>query len=121
MAAMEHRLFFLNPFSATRRYKCHQNKVKVKGLSRKSSFLAGFFIFLHGCTKKFNQLAKKELLKIFLSSIKTKVTIKFLKVYFLFYFFFFFLPKIRLTLKELKVPLTSYQPTFSVKWITRSG
>ena len=34
-----------NPFSATRRYKRHQNKVKVKGLGRKSSYLDGFFDF----------------------------------------------------------------------------
>ena len=31
---------------------------------------------------KFNQLANKELLQIYLSSIKTKVTIKFLFVFF---------------------------------------
>ena len=30
---------------ATRRYKRHQNKVKVKGLGRNSSYLAGFSIF----------------------------------------------------------------------------
>ena len=35
----------VNPFSATRRYECHQNKVKVKGLDRNSSYLAGFSIF----------------------------------------------------------------------------
>ena len=48
-----------NPFSATRHYKRHQNKVKVKGLGRKSSNLpaAGFSIFFHGSMKKFNQLA----------------------------------------------------------------
>ena len=34
----------MNPFSATRGYKRHQNKVKVKGLGRKSSYLAGFSI-----------------------------------------------------------------------------
>ena len=51
------------PFSATIRYKRHQNKVKVKGVGRKSSYLAGFFFFFfffHGSMKKFNQLAKKE-------------------------------------------------------------
>ena len=66
----------INPFSATRLYKRHQNKVKVKGLGRNSSFSAGFsifFFFFHGSMKKFNQLAKKKLLKIFLSSIKTTV------------------------------------------------
>ena len=36
--------------------------------------------------KNFNQLAKKKLLKIFLSSIKTKVAIKFLKKLFFFFF-----------------------------------
>ena len=62
-----------DPFSAIRRYKCHQNK--VKGLDKKSSYLAGFSTsFFHGSMKKFNHLAKKKkLLKIFLSSIKTKV------------------------------------------------
>ena len=34
--------YILNPFSATRLYKCHQNKVNVKGLGRSSSYLAGF-------------------------------------------------------------------------------
>ena len=32
----------LNPFSATRRDSGHQNKVKVKGLCRNSSYLTGF-------------------------------------------------------------------------------
>ena len=36
---------YINPFSATRHYKRHQNKVKVKGLGRNSSYLAGFSIF----------------------------------------------------------------------------
>ena len=49
----------LTLFSATRRYKRHQNKVKVKGLGRKSSYSAGFSIVFHGSMKKFNQLAKK--------------------------------------------------------------
>ena len=48
-----------NPFSATRRYERHQNKVKVKGLGRNSSYLAGFsiffFFFFHGSMKKFSQ------------------------------------------------------------------
>ena len=50
----------LNPFSTTRRYKRHQNKVKVKGLGRNSSYLAVFFFFFffffffHGSMKKFN-------------------------------------------------------------------
>ena len=35
----------LNPFSTTRRYKRHQNKVKVKGLGRNNSYLAAFSIF----------------------------------------------------------------------------
>ena len=41
--------------------------MKVKGLGRKSSDLAGFsFFFFHGSMKKFNQWAKKKkkLLKI---------------------------------------------------------
>ena len=56
----------LNTFSATRRDSRHQNKVKVKGLGRNSSDLAGFSIFFfHGSMKKFSQLAKKNYLKIF--------------------------------------------------------
>ena len=35
----------LEHFSSTRRYKHHQNKGKVKGLGRNSSYLAGFSIF----------------------------------------------------------------------------
>ena len=88
-------LMMFNPFSATRRYKCHQNKVKVKGLSKNSSYLAEFSIFFHGSMKKFNQLAKNKLLKIFLSTIKTKVAIKFPKK------LFFFLLKIGLVPKRL--------------------
>ena len=70
--------FIFNPFSATRRYKHHQNKVKVKGLGRKSSYLAGFSIFFsHGSMKKLSvgkkKKKKKKLLKIFLSSRKTEV------------------------------------------------
>ena len=37
----------IDPFSTTRRYKRHQNKVKVKGFSRNSSYLAGFQFFFH--------------------------------------------------------------------------
>ena len=55
----------LNPFSATRRYKRHQNKVKVKDLGRNSSYIAGFSIPFHCSAKKFNQLAKKNYLKFF--------------------------------------------------------
>ena len=36
------------------------------------------YFFFHSSVKMFNQLGKKKLLRIFLSSIKTKVTIKFL-------------------------------------------
>ena len=88
---LETRLRFseLNPFSATRRDSRHQNKVKVKGLGTNSSHLAGFSIFFHGSMKNLNQLAKKHYLKIYLSSIKTKVAIKFPE----FFFFFFFLAK----------------------------
>ena len=88
----------VNPFSATRRYKCHHNKVKVKGLGRNSSYLAGFLIFFFSWFyEKFNQLAKKKkTLIIFLSSISSKVAIKFSKN-------FFFLPKIGLALKGLKL------------------
>ena len=50
----------VNLFSATRHYKCHQKKVKVKGLGRNSSYLAGFSIFFHASMKKFNQLTKKK-------------------------------------------------------------
>ena len=35
----------INSFSATRCYKHHQNKVKVKGLGGNSSYLAGFLTF----------------------------------------------------------------------------
>ena len=38
--------YMIDPFSATRRYTRHQNKVKVKGLGRKSSYLDGFTNFL---------------------------------------------------------------------------
>ena len=85
--AMLSSSLLFNPFSATRHLKRHQNKVKVKGVGRNSSYLAGFSIFFHGSMKKFNQLSKKKLLKIF-SSIKTKVAIK-LRTF----FFFFFLAK----------------------------
>ena len=77
----------INLFSSTRRYKRHQNKVKVKGLGSNSSYLAGFSIFVFiGSMKTFKQLAKKKLLKIFLSGIKTKVAITFLKQTFFFFF-----------------------------------
>ena len=46
-----------------RRDSLHQHKVKVKGLGRSSSYLAGFSHFFHGSMKKFNQLAKKYYLK----------------------------------------------------------
>ena len=36
---------YFSPFNATRCYKRHQNKVKVKGLGRNSSYLAGFSDF----------------------------------------------------------------------------
>ena len=63
----------INPFSTTSRYKRHQNKVKVKGLGRNSSYLAGFLILFFSCSlKQFNQLAKKNtVLKFFFSSIKS--------------------------------------------------
>ena len=73
----------LNPISATRRGSCHQDKGKVKGLGRNSSYLVGFSTFFHGSMKKFNQLAKKKKKLKFFSSIKTKGAIIF--------FFFFFL------------------------------
>ena len=61
-------------------------------MGRNSSYLAGFLIFdsFHGSKKNFNQLTKKKkkkILKIFLSSIKTKVAIKFLENFFFFFFF----------------------------------
>ena len=52
-------------FSITRCDSHHQNKVKVKGLGRNSSELAGFSIFFHGSIKKFSQLAKKNYLNFF--------------------------------------------------------
>ena len=61
---MSHLQF--NPFNATRRDACHQNKVKVKGLGGDSSYLDGFFYFFHGSMKMFNQLAKRKKLKNFL-------------------------------------------------------
>ena len=86
------------------------------------SYLAGFSVF-YGSIKKFNQLAlkqkqkknslqhkkkkKKKNLKIFLSSIKTKIAIKFP------IFFFFFLPKIGLALEGLRervCPRTNNSP-----------
>ena len=62
-----------------------QNKVKVKGFGRNSSYLAEFSTFFHGSMKKFNQLAKKNRLKIFPSSIKTKVGIKYPRKNFFFF------------------------------------
>ena len=38
-------VYIINPFSTTRRYKHHQNKVKVKGWGRNSSYLAAFSNF----------------------------------------------------------------------------
>ena len=67
----------INPFSTTRRYKRHQYKVKVKGLGLNISYLAWFCIFFHGSMKKSNQVAREKGLWIYLSSIKTKVAIKF--------------------------------------------
>ena len=56
--------------------------------------------------KKFNQLAKKrkkmKILKIFLSSIKFKVSIKFPNYYYYFFFFFLGGGGIGLALKMLK-------------------
>ena len=52
-----------NPFSTARRSKRHQNKVKVKGLGKNGSYIAGFIIFFfHGSVKKLTQLAKKHYL-----------------------------------------------------------
>ena len=48
--------FSFNPFSATRLYKRHQNKVKVKGLGRSSSYLAGFSIFFSWFYEKFHSV-----------------------------------------------------------------
>ena len=52
--------------------------VKVKGLGRNSSYLAGFSISFSWFYEKVQSLGKKKkLLKIFLSKIKVKVAIKF--------------------------------------------
>ena len=52
------------------------NTSPLKRLGRNSSYLAGSSVFFsHGSMKKFNRLAKNKLLKIFISSIKTKVAI----------------------------------------------
>ena len=56
---------FINSCNATIRYRRHQNKVKVKGLGRNSSISW-----------------LKILLRTFLSSIETKVAIKFPKLFF---------------------------------------
>ena len=73
-------LLTLSAPQESRRDSPHQNKVKVKGVGRKSSYLAGFsFFFFLGSMKKFNQLAKKKkrkkIIKIFVSTIKTKVPV----------------------------------------------
>ena len=57
--------FPLNLFSATRCYKHHQNKVKVKGLGRNRSYLAGFFIFSMVLSKSSISWLKKNDLKFF--------------------------------------------------------
>ena len=44
----------VNPFSAMRHDSRHQDKVKVAGLGRNSSCLAGFSIIFHGFMKKFS-------------------------------------------------------------------
>ena len=46
-------------------------------MGRKSSYLAAFSIFFHGSIKSSISWAKKNLPKIFLSSIKTRTAIKF--------------------------------------------
>ena len=45
-----------NPFSATRRHKRNQNKIKVKGLGRNISYLASFLTYFHGYRKFTSQL-----------------------------------------------------------------
>ena len=54
--------YCFNPFASTRHYRRHQNKVRVKGLRRKSSYLAAFFyfFFFHGSARKLNPLARKN-------------------------------------------------------------
>ena len=71
-----------------------------QGLGRNSSYLADFFLLLlHGSMKKFKiSWQKKKLLNIFLSSIKTKIAIKFPKKLF---FFSLSLPKTSSALKGL--------------------
>ena len=54
-------------------------KVKVKGLGWNSSYLAGlFFFFFSWVYEKVQSVGLKKKNKIFLSSIKTEVAIKFL-------------------------------------------
>ena len=50
---------YINSFSSTRRYKRHQNKVRVKGLCS-SSHLAGFSNVFCGSIKNFNPFAKDK-------------------------------------------------------------
>ena len=50
-------MMLLNPFSAARRYKHHQNKVRVKGLVGNSSYLAGFSIFFLWFCEKVQSIA----------------------------------------------------------------
>ena len=72
----------LNPYFhlafSVPRYKRHQNKVKVEGVGLNISYLARFLIFFIVPWKS-SITRLKKLLTIYLTSIKTKVAIKFPK------------------------------------------
>ena len=66
----------LNPFSATTHYKPHPNKVKVKGLGRKSSCWDGFWTYFNFYRKISSVIwLKQKCFQTSLCSIKTFFTI----------------------------------------------
>ena len=93
----EFSTIYFNPSSTTRRYKRHQNKVRVKGLGGKSSYLVGFLNFFF-CKVLWKNSISRLKKNTFLSSIKTKVDITFSKKKII---FLFFLMKIGLARKGL--------------------
>ena len=66
---MKYPFIFFLLFSATRRYK-HQNKVRVKGLGKNSSYLAGFLFFFMVLWKSSNSWLKQKTTQIFFLSHK---------------------------------------------------
>ena len=62
----------VNPFSATRRLKRPQNKVKVEGFRQNISYLASIFFYsFHGSMKKLNQFSKKKSIQTYLHNVAT--------------------------------------------------